>query len=241
MAWACLFGAAMLALLMATYLWWPQDAPLLRYDFLFIAAVILQGLMLALKLESFEEARVIALYHLIGTVMEVFKTHMGSWSYPEAAIIRIAEVPLFTGFMYACVGSFIARAIRIFDMRFDHYPPLWMTFGLAALIYINFFSHHFIFDFRYLLFAAIAVMFWRTMIVYRIDQADRRMPFILANALTAFFLWIAENVGTATRTWVYPDQDVWRMVSFHKMGAWALLLVISFVTVSLVIRPRPSA
>lgn len=238
MAWSCLFGAAMLALLILTHLFWPDTAPLLRYDFLFVAAVILQILMLVLRLESFEEARVIFLYHVVGTVMEIFKTHMGSWAYPDDALIRIGGVPLFTGFMYACVGSFIARAGRVMDLRYTHYPPLWATFVLAALIYLNFFTHHYIWDFRYLLFAAIGLLWWRSWIVFRVDRKDRRMPFILANVLTAFFLWVAENIGTATRTWVYPDQDVWRMVSLHKMGAWALLLVLSFVMVSLVIPPR---
>lgn len=238
MAWSCLFGAAMLGLLIVTHLFWPDKAPLLRYDFLFVAAVILQILMLVLRLETFEEARVIFLYHVVGTVMEIFKTHMGSWAYPDEAVIRIAGVPLFTGFMYACVGSFIARASRVMDLRYTNYPPLWATYLLAALIYLNFFTHHYIWDFRYLLFAAIGGLWWRSWIVFRVDQTDRRMPFILANALTAFFLWVAENIGTATRTWVYPDQDVWHMVSLHKMGAWALLLVLSFVMVSLVIPPR---
>ncbi len=32
--WACLFGALMLALLLGTHLWYPQQAALARYDFL---------------------------------------------------------------------------------------------------------------------------------------------------------------------------------------------------------------
>lgn len=239
MAWSCLFGAAMLGLLILTYVFWPPDAPVYRYDALFAAAVALQVLMLALKLETPEEARVIFLYHVVGTAMEVFKTHMGSWTYPEEALIRIGGVPLFTGFMYACVGSFIARASRVMDLRYRHYPPAWATWVLAAVIYVNFFSHHYVPDLRIGIFAVIGLLFWRTWIVFRVDKKDRRMPFILANLLTAFFLWVAENIGTFTRTWVYPDQDVWKMVSLHKMGAWALLLILSFVMVSLVIRPQP--
>src|SRR5437762_5298978 len=38
-AWACLFAAIMLALLVATSLWYPHGAPLARYDFLFLAAL----------------------------------------------------------------------------------------------------------------------------------------------------------------------------------------------------------
>src|ERR1700681_2862239 len=38
-AWACLFGGALVALIIATSLWYPHGAPLARYDFLFLAAV----------------------------------------------------------------------------------------------------------------------------------------------------------------------------------------------------------
>ena len=52
-----------------------------------------------------EEAKVILAFHLVGTAMELFKTHMGSWEYPEPSLLRIGGVPLFSGFMYAAVGS----------------------------------------------------------------------------------------------------------------------------------------
>jgi uncharacterized membrane protein YoaT (DUF817 family) len=239
MAWACLFGATLLTLLILTHLFWPHLSALHRYDFLFISAVLIQILMLVFRLETLDELKVIGLYHLIGTVMEVYKTHMGSWAYPEAAVFRIEGVPLFTGFMYASVGSFIVRAIRIMDMRFIAYPKLLWTYILAIAIYINFFTHHYVFDIRYILFALIGFLFWRTVIVFRVDKKLRHMPFVLAAFLSAFFLWVAENLGTLTQTWVYPGQEGWHLVSLHKMGAWGLLLVISFVTVSLVHKPLP--
>ncbi|MDZ4111361.1 MAG: DUF817 family protein, partial [Brevundimonas sp.] len=102
-AWACLFGGAMLALLLATHLWWPENAPVARYDFLVIAALAIQAAMLALKLESWEEVRVIFVFHVVGTIMELFKTQAGSWIYPEDSLLRIGMVPLFSGFMYAAV------------------------------------------------------------------------------------------------------------------------------------------
>ena len=108
--WACLFGAVMLALLLGSHRWYPREAALHRYDFLVIAAVIAQVAMLAARLETWEEAVVILLFHVTGTVMEIFKTSVGSWIYPEPSLLRIGGVPLFTGFMYACVGSYIARA-----------------------------------------------------------------------------------------------------------------------------------
>ena len=141
----------MLGLLIATQFVWQPDWPIYRYDALFIAAILIQAAFLALKLESFDEAKVILIYHVVGTAMEIFKTHMGSWTYPEPGVVRIAGVPLFSGFMYAAVGSYLARVIRIFDMRFSNYPRFVWTCFLAVAIYVNFFSHHFLPDMRWLL------------------------------------------------------------------------------------------
>jgi len=131
-AWACLFGGLMLALLVGTRLLWPADAALHRYDFLVVAALAIQFGLLALRLERPDEALVILIFHVVGTVMEVFKTAHGSWVYPEPSLMRIGGVPLFSGFMYACVGSYIARAWRLFDIRFEQYPPAWTPWFLAA-------------------------------------------------------------------------------------------------------------
>jgi uncharacterized membrane protein YoaT (DUF817 family) len=238
--WACLFGGLMLAAVIATKLVWQPGWPVARYDALLVFAVAVQAGMLAFRLETFEEAKVILLFHLVGTAMEVFKTAMGSWGYPEPSLIRIGGVPLFTGFMYACVGSYMARVIRLFDMRFTHYPPYPATVALAAAIYVNFFTHHYVFDARYLLFMAAFAVYGRTRIYFTIDIVPRWMPLLLAAFLTSIFLWIAENVGTLTGTWLYPTQTTtgWRPVTLHKMGAWFLLLIISFVLVTLVHRPR---
>lgn len=237
MAWSCLFGAAMLSLMIVTHLVWPAHPMIYRYDALFFAAIVIQAVMLWTRLETWDEIKVIALYHVTGTIMEVFKTHVGSWIYPEPSLFHIGGVPLFTGFMYGSVGSFIVRAIRVFDMRFSHYPKIWVTWLIAALIYINFFSHHYIWDFRGLIFVAIAATWWRSFIFFRVDEKTRAMPFLLSTFLTSFFLWLAENIGTYTHTWRYPGKD-WHIVTWQKMGAWALLLVLAFVTVSLVIPPK---
>ena len=223
--------------MIVTHVIWPFHAPIYRYDVLLLAAVIIQILMLWTGLETLDEMKVIFLYHVTGTMMEVFKTHMGSWEYPEACLVHLGGVPLFTGFMYASVGSFIARAIRVFDMRFSSYPRAWLTYCLAAVIYLNFFTHHFIFDFRIFIFLAISVIYFRCFVVFRIDKRLHAMPFLLAGTLTACFLWLAENIGTFTHTWAYPGKG-WHLVSLQKIGAWGLLLIISFVTVSLVIKPK---
>jgi uncharacterized membrane protein YoaT (DUF817 family) len=238
-AWACLFGGAMLALILATFLLWPDDSPISRYDFLVVGAVLIQIAMLALKLETWAEARVILLFHIAGTIMELFKTAHGSWIYPEDSVLRIGAVPLFSGFMYAAVGSYIARVQRIFHIRVRGYPPLWTTWVLAAAIYVNFFAHHWLPDIRLALFVATALLFGQGWFWFTADRARLKMPLLLGYFLVALFIWFAENLGTFGRAWIYPGQEAgWEMVSLAKLGSWYLLMIISVVLVSLVHRPE---
>lgn len=238
-AWACLFGGAMVALIVGTFLWYPRDAVFARYDFLFLMAVAIQIVMLVFKLETFDEAKVILIYHVVGTIMEVFKTGIGSWIYPGASIFHVAGVPLFSGFMYASIGSYIARAWRLFDFRFSRHPPLWSIYLLSLAVYVNFFIDHYAVDLRILLFAAAALLFGRTWIYYRIHRHYRRMPLLVGLFLVALFIWIAENLGTLTRTWLYPHQMTgWSAVSVGTLGSWFLLLLISYALVAMVNRPR---
>ncbi|HEV7308031.1 DUF817 domain-containing protein [Ensifer sp.] len=238
-AFACVFGGAMLGLMLATRLWWPEDIGLARYDFLFLAALLIQFALIAFKLETLAEAKVILIFHIVGTLMEIFKTSVGSWVYPEPNLFRIGGVPLFSGFMYAAVGSYLARVTRILDMRYSNYPPLAATLLLALAIYVNFFSHHYIIDLRYLLFGATAILFLRTTVHYRVFRFRHRMPLLLGFLLVALFIWFAENIGTWSRAWIYPSQAAgWSPVSLQKLGAWYLLMILSFVLVTLVHRPK---
>ncbi|MFB0875268.1 MULTISPECIES: DUF817 domain-containing protein [unclassified Sphingobium] len=233
--WACLFGGLMLALLLATHLFYPSDVSLHRYDFLTIAALTIQAAMLACRLESWAEAKVVFAFHVIGTIMELFKTQSGSWIYPEQSLLHLGAVPLFSGFMYGAVGSYIARIWRIFGFRFAHYPPVWMTILLTAAIYVNFFAHHWFPDIRVALFGAAILLFGRTWVIYTPWRHPRRMPLLVGFFLVALFIWFAENIGTFANAWTYPDQrHGWQMVSIAKLGSWYLLMIISFVLVSLV-------
>jgi uncharacterized membrane protein YoaT (DUF817 family) len=171
--------------------------------------------------------------------MEIFKTAQGSWIYPEESLLRIGGVPLFSGFMYACIGSYIARATRLFEIQYINYPPLWATWLLALLAYINFFTHHYTIDIRIGLFIFSAIIFGRAWFVFTPDRTPRRMPMLMGYLLVALFIWIAENAGTFAAAWVYPSQrDGWHIVPIDKMGAWYLLMLLSFVLVSLVHRPE---
>jgi len=237
--WACLFGGAMVSLLIATSLWYPRSASLSRYDFLFLAALAIQIAMLAFRLETLDEAKVILIFHIVGTLMELFKTAVGSWIYPEAAFFRIGGVPLFSGFMYASIGSYIARSWRLFDFRFVRHPPLWALSAVSIGIYVNFYSHHYVADIRLVLFAALALLCGRTRLYYKVHYQYRRGPLLLGLFLVAVFIWIAENFGTLTRTWIYPSQmNGWAMVPLGKLGSWFLLMTISYVMVAWVNKPQ---
>lgn len=238
-AWACLFGGALLAIIMTTAWFWPVTSTIARYDFLFFAAIFIQLTMLAFKLEKPSEAIVIFMFHIVGTVMELFKTQMGSWVYPEENLLRIAGVPLFSGFMYSAVGSYIARVTRIFDFQYSNYPPVWATYLLALGIYINFFTHHYTWDMRWLLFAGTALLFWRCHVHYKVFRFRHRMNLLLGFLLVALFIWFAENIATASRIWLYPNQKSgWELVSLGKFTSWYLLMIISFVLVNLVHKPK---
>ena len=61
------------------------------------------------------------------------------------------------------------------------------------------------------------------------------MPLALSFLLIGFFLWLAENGATFLDAWNYPGQvDVWEAVHASKLGAWALLVSMSFVLVATV-------
>lgn len=238
-AWACLFGGMMLAAILVTGALWPDGAPLARYDFLLIFAIAVQLAFLSTGLERPAEAWTILAFHAVGTVMEMFKTAAGSWSYPEESLIRIGAVPLFSGFMYGCVGSYLARVSRTHDFTFDRYPQRRYTIALALLIYANFFTHHFLPDIRLILFAGAGLLFWRTHVSFRVWRWRHSMPLLLGFLLVSLFIWIAENIATFAGVWRYPDQrEAWTPVSLAKLGSWYLVMIISWVLVTLAHAPR---
>ena len=103
--------------------------------------MLIQICLLYLKLESWAEAKVIALFHVMAMAMEIFLTHpaIASWQYPQPAVFKILTVPLFAGFMYSAVGSF-ARSIRLLQVSFEKLPSFGSMLLLAFFSYINFMS-----------------------------------------------------------------------------------------------------
>lgn len=235
-AYACVFGGFLLLVMVVTHYWYPIES-LHRYDFIFIAAVAFQLVLLLFKLETLREAAIILLFHIVATVMELFKTSdaIQSWHYPEAFTFGIGNVPLFTGFMYSAVGSYLARVSRIFDFRYSHYPKISYTVILVLAVYLNFFSHHYIMDMRWVILLVTVMLFYKTQIHFKVIKTHRSMPLLLGWFLVALFIWFAENIATFANIWIYPNQtNGWQMVSLSKLTSWYLLMILSFVMVTLV-------
>ena len=138
---SCLFPVVIFASLALTQI---MPLPFLpRYDWLLIICLLMQWWMVRSGLETRDELKVITLFHIIGLALEVFKVHMGSWSYPEAGYFKIFGVPLFSGFMYASVASYLCQAWRRFRVELVKWPPFLVVVPLATAIYLNFFTHHY--------------------------------------------------------------------------------------------------
>ena len=142
-------------------------------------------------------------------------------------------MPLFTGFMYASVGSYLARVWRLFDFRFTRHPSLRAISYLSTAIYLNFLIDERGVDLRYARILVAILLFARTTIYFKVWRRHRFMPLALGFLLVALFIWFAENIGTATGTWLYPRQMAhWTMVPLSKLTSWFLLMIISYVLVA---------
>lgn len=235
-AYACMFGGFLLLVMILTSFWYPLEF-IHRYDFIFLSAIAFQICLLAFKLETLRESLVIIIFHMVATIMELFKTSdsIASWSYPEEYFFGLGNVPLFTGFMYSAVGSYIARVWKLFEFKYSYYPSKVSTVILVSLIYINFFSHHYIFDLRWVLLGVTVALFYKTKIYYKIINSYQEMPLLIGWFLVALFIWFAENLATFANIWIYPNQkEKWEMVSISKLSSWYLLMLLSFVLVSLI-------
>jgi uncharacterized membrane protein YoaT (DUF817 family) len=206
-----------------------------RYDLLLVIALAIQVILVVTGVESMDEVKAITLFHLVGFMLEVFKTSpaIGSWSYPDFAYTKVFGVPLFSGFMYAAVGSYIIQAWRQLDLRVRNHPPYWMAVTLALLIYANFFTHHFLPDLRWYLAAGALALYARTTIIFRPLDRDRWMPATVGFVLTGFFIWLAENISTFFGIWRYPNQiGAWAAVHVGKWSSWSLLVIMTWTIVA---------
>jgi uncharacterized membrane protein YoaT (DUF817 family) len=230
---ACLF----VGLFFATVFMVPRDGlwGIPRYDALLIFALAIQAWMVWEKLETINELKAITLFHVIGFALEVFKTSSGikSWAYPDFAYTKLFGVPLFSGFMYAAVGSYIIQAWRLLELRVVHHPPYWMAGVMAILIYVNFFTHHYIGDYRWYIAACALGLYARATVIFRPLDRDRKMPLLASFVLIGFFIWLAENISTFFNIWKYPNQlGAWSAVHVGKWSSWSLLIIMTFTIVA---------
>ena len=230
---SCVFAGSFLFLLaISSHVRIPGLA---RYDFLFLSAITIQIVLVTLRLENWREVAVLSLFHILGMGLELFKTSpsVHSWKYPEHAFFHLRTVPLYSGFMYASVASYIMQAWRRFDLRLTGFPKFWMAVGVSVAIYANFFTNHYLPDVRWLLSAAVVALFWKTRVHFTTLRVERKMPVVLSFVLIGFFIWIAENIGTFFGAWVYPNQaQQWAIVGPAKISSWMLLVIISFIIVA---------
>lgn len=206
-----------------------------RYDLLLLIAMAIQAWMLWAKLETMDEFKAICLFHVIGFALELFKTSGGirSWAYPEFAYSKILGVPLFSGFMYAAVGSYVIQAWRLLDVRIRHHPPYWMAGFNAFAIYANFFTHHYVGDYRWYIGAFTLGLYARATVIFRPLDRDRSMPLLFSFVLIGFFIWLAENISTFFGVWRYPNQvGAWAVVHLGKWSSWSLLVIMTFTIVA---------
>ena len=159
-----------------------------RYDYLLFYALSIQVCLIYLKLESWAEAKVIALFHIMAMGMEIFLTHpaIASWQYPQPAVFKLLTVPLFAGFMYSAVGSFFARSLRLYKVSFENLPRFANMLCLAVLSYLNFMTKFFIPDYRLVLFAWSIIIFWKTKLYFQLSDSRFKVPMLPILLLLAF-------------------------------------------------------
>lgn len=189
--------------------------------------------MVATKMETRDEVLVITVFHILGLIMEIYKVHKGSWAYPEDAYTKLMGVPVYSGFMYASVASFICQAWRRLDLKFIRWPNRTLVIILGTAIYLNFFTHHYIYDFRWIITGLILIIFYKTWVGFTNNNHQRKLPMVVAFFLIGLFIWFAENIATFLGAWKYAYQhEQWTMVGVGKLSSWGLLVIVSIIIVA---------
>lgn len=227
---SCLFPLFIFAMLLVTQGYQSDILP--RYDLLLLACIGMQVFMYYSGLETRDELQVICLFHVLGLAMEIYKVNHGAWSYPTFAYTKILGVPLFSGFMYASVASFMTQSWRYFRTELHGWPSRLFTGILAAAIYLNFFTNEYVRDIRWILIPALFLLFLKTSVSFSTTRR-RSMPVVLSFLFICFFIWIAENIATSLNAWRYSHQeDAWKVVNVGIIGSWFLLVIVSFILVA---------
>lgn len=228
----CLFAFAVVGLLALTGAL-PPGFPLARADAMLLGVLLVQAALLLTRFETGREAAALGLFHLLGFALEVFKVRQGSWSYDAPGLSVVAGVPLYAGFMYASVGSYMAQAWRRLNLALHRTPPLWVQVTLAAAAYLNFFTHHYGPDLRWAVSGLLVLAYARTQVGFTLLDQRLHMPLLASFGLIGLAVYVAENLGTLLGAWVYPHQQGgWAVVDPGKWLAWTLMVIVAFLIVS---------
>lgn len=201
-----------------------------RYDILFVYAIVIQVLLYKIGFENKRDILVVTIFHLIGLSMELIEVGInGSWSYNSSGIFYIASVPIFTGFMYASIGSYMAKEFKLLKLRMEGMPSNIVLIIFSIAIYANFILNNHIFDYRYILIFIMLVLYNPVKLYFTPGRTEYKFNLPLAFFLIGFFIWIAENISTYLGIWSYPNQvPIWHFVHFSKITSWMLLSIVSF-------------
>jgi uncharacterized membrane protein YoaT (DUF817 family) len=207
-----------------------------RYDLLLLLCLTFQWMMVRTGLEERREVLVICIFHALGLAMEIYKVSKGSWMYPDFGYSKVYGVPLYSGFMYASVASYLCQSWRCFDMKFTRWPKIEIAAVLGVLIYGNFYTNAYIVDIRFVLIPAVLWFFRGTYVSFLTSDSRRRtVPLCVALLFVALLVWTAENWATILGAYSYPHQVVvWGFVKFRIFASWFLLIVVSAVIIGIV-------
>ncbi len=225
---ASIFALFIFAMLMVSH--WQNLLP--RYDFMLVTCLGMQAFMWVKGLETKKELIAICVFHVVGLVLELYKVRHGSWAYPEFAYAKFAGVPLYSGFMYAGVASYIFQAYRVFELEFTRMPKKWIALLGVALIYLNFFTASRLGDNRIWLSILLVALFSSGLSNFTCRSKRLKMPMPVAFGLIGFFVWVGENICTYLGAWVYPHQvNGWQLVDSSKILSWSIMVMVAFVII----------
>jgi uncharacterized membrane protein YoaT (DUF817 family) len=228
---ACTFPFALVGLLVLTK---AIDLPwLARYDWLFLLCIGVQLIMVATKLETWRDAAVVGVFHLLGIGLDLYKVKQGSWTYPEPAFFVVGQVPLYAGFMYGSVASFMALAWKKHALRAKDWPDWRLTLPIATLIYAQFFLPVWGVWSRIAMVALVCLVFRRCTVHFTAASERWWIPMPVAFVLIGSMIYVAENIATYFGAWSYPYQmQGWTPVDPNKLLSWILLMTVSLVVVA---------
>ena len=233
---SCIFPVSIFSVLFISNFWVPNF--LHRYDFILLCLVIIQTIFILLKQETKQELLVIFSFHFFGLFFEIFKVNQGVWSYPEDAIFKIFQVPVYSGFMYAAVATYVIHAWKNLKLQLLNWPQTKYVLVISSIIYLNFFTNHYIYDFRWVIIVAIIFLFKKTSFNFQVGEKVRNISASLSFLLISFFIWMAENISTLLKAWQYPHQsDAWSVVDIRIISSW-FLLVIFVVTLTITLSQK---